>query len=145
MDDVVVLEAPDDVQYRVALADVREELVPEPFALRRALDETGDIGELDRRAYYLLRAYDLRKRLEAGILDLDYRRVGLDRAERIVLGGCLLLLRECVEKRGLADVGEAHDAYIETHFFTSSFLTFSKPFVPGTYFQPGYMSCSSLR
>ena len=37
------------MENRIALADVREKLVAQAFALRRAFDETGDIGKLDRR------------------------------------------------------------------------------------------------
>ena len=55
------------MQYRVALADVREELVPEPLAFRRAFNETGDVGKLYRRADYLLRIHDLRERLESRV------------------------------------------------------------------------------
>ena len=110
MDDVVVLEAPDDVKYRVALADVREELVAKPLALGRTLDETGDVGELDRRAYYLLRAYDLRKRLKPRVCDFDNGGVGLDRAERVVLCRRLLLLGKRVEQCGLADIGQPDDS-----------------------------------
>jgi hypothetical protein len=43
--DVVVLEAPQDVDDRVDLADVAEELVAEPFALAGAFDQAGDIDE----------------------------------------------------------------------------------------------------
>ena len=91
MDDVVVLEATDHVQDRVALADVGEKLVAQAFAFRRAFDETGDIGKLDRRTDNLGRAVDFGERLEARILNLDDRRIRLDRTERIILGGGLLL------------------------------------------------------
>ena len=111
MDNVVVLEAADDVEYRVAFADVREELVSKTFALRRALDETGDVCELDCRANYLLRAYNLRERLESRVSDFDNGGVRLDRAERIVLSRSLLLLGKCVEQCGLADIGQSYDSY----------------------------------
>ena len=45
--DVVVIEAANDVHDGVGLADVREELVAEPLALARAGDEAGDVDELD--------------------------------------------------------------------------------------------------
>ena len=45
--DVVVLEAADHVHHGVHLADIREELVAEPLALAGALDQAGDIEELD--------------------------------------------------------------------------------------------------
>ena len=70
VDDVVVLEAAHNVEDRVALADVREELVAESLALRGALHETRDVRELDRRADDLLRVRDCRERLEARVLYL---------------------------------------------------------------------------
>ena len=44
-----VFEAAHHLDDRVDFADVREELVAEPFALARALDQAGDVDELDRR------------------------------------------------------------------------------------------------
>ena len=48
--DVVILEAAQHMDDRVDLADVAEELVAEPFALRRAAHQAGDVdeGELGR-------------------------------------------------------------------------------------------------
>ena len=48
VDDVLVGVGADDVQQRVALADVGQELVAEALALGRAGDEAGDVVELDR-------------------------------------------------------------------------------------------------
>ena len=64
--DVVVVEAAHDVRDRVGLADVGEELVAEPFALRRAGDESGDVDELDGRRQHLLRLRDGRERARRG-------------------------------------------------------------------------------
>ena len=52
--DVVVLEAAHEMRDRVSLANVREELIAEPFALRRALDQARDVDELDDRRHDLL-------------------------------------------------------------------------------------------
>ena len=46
---VGVLEAAHHLHDGVDLADVGEELVAESLALARALDQTGDVHELDRR------------------------------------------------------------------------------------------------
>ena len=110
VDDVVVLEAAHNVEDCVALANVREELVAEALALRGALHETGDVGELHRRADDLLRVRDRRERLETRVLHLHDGRVRLDRAERVVLRRGLLSLRERVEQCGLAHVGQPHDS-----------------------------------
>lgn len=47
-DDVGIIKAADDVNDGIGVADIAEELVAETFALRRALDKTRDIHELDR-------------------------------------------------------------------------------------------------
>ena len=48
VDDVRVVVRADDVQDRVGLADVGQELVAEPLALVRARDQAGDVVDLDR-------------------------------------------------------------------------------------------------
>ena len=48
VDDVRVVVRADDVDDRVGLADVREELVAEPLALAGARDQAGDVVEVDR-------------------------------------------------------------------------------------------------
>ena len=47
--DVRVLEAAHDLHDGVHLADVGEELVAQSLALARALDQAGDVDELDGR------------------------------------------------------------------------------------------------
>ena len=49
VDDVRVLEAAHDVDERIHLADVAEELVAEALAVGRALDQAGDVHELKGR------------------------------------------------------------------------------------------------
>ena len=116
VDDVVVLEAPHDVEDGVALADVREELVAETLALRGALHETRDVGELHGRPDYLLWIDDFREFFETGIGHFDYGRVRLDGAERIILRRRLLTLRQRVEQCGLPYVGKPDDTYAKAHF-----------------------------
>jgi hypothetical protein len=114
VDDVLVVEAADDVDDRIGLADVGEELVAEALALRRAGDEPGDVDELDNRRDDPLRLDDRREGAEPRVGQLDDADVRLDRAERIVLGRDARL-GEGVEESGLADVGQAHDAAFEAH------------------------------
>ncbi len=99
VDDVIVLETPHDMQNRVALADVGEELVPEALALRGSFHEAGDIREIHRRADDLLGRNHLCERLQPRIVHFHDRRIRLDRAKRIVLRRRLLLLCQRIEKR----------------------------------------------
>ena len=65
--DVVVGEDPHHLTDRVALADVGQELVAKPGALRRALDDAGDVDERHRRRHDLLRREHLRELVEPRI------------------------------------------------------------------------------
>ena len=113
--DVVVLEAAHDVRDRVDLADVAQELVPEPLALAGAADEPGDVEELDRRRRDLLGPGDRREPREARVRHGHDAHVGLDRAERIVRRLRVLRGGDCIEDRRLPDVREADDAASKTH------------------------------
>ena len=85
MRDVVVLEAAHDVHDRVGLADVREELVAEPFAFGGALHEAGDVDELHDRGHGASSACTISaSSVEPRVGDLDHADVRLDGAERIV-------------------------------------------------------------
>ena len=68
---VRVLEAADHLHDRVDLADVREELVAEALALARALDQAGDVDELDRRR---ITTFGLRDLLQLGEPRVGHRR-----------------------------------------------------------------------
>ena len=108
VDDVRVAVRADDVDERVGLADVREELVAEALALVRAGDEAGDVVEGDRVPDDLARADDLRDLLEALVDHGHDGDVRLDRRERVV-GGLRAGLGERVEQRGLAGVRHPDD------------------------------------
>ena len=111
---VLVLEAADDVGDGIGLANVSEKLIAESLALRRARDEPRDVDEFDDGRNHLLWLRDLRQLLEAQIRYFHHAHVGLDGAERVVLGGDAGL-GERVEESGFADVGQTHDAALEAH------------------------------
>ncbi len=67
MGDVVVLEAAQDVDDGIDLADVGEELVAETFALGGAAHEAGDIDEGDAGRNDLFRLAGCRQQLQARI------------------------------------------------------------------------------
>jgi hypothetical protein len=102
--DVVVLETAHDLDDRVHLADMGQELVAQPLALARALDQPGDIHELEHRRHELLRFREIGELLQPLVRHGDNTGVRIDRAERIIGRLRLAGLRDCIEKRALPDV-----------------------------------------
>lgn len=115
VDDVLVLEGPDDLADRVGLADVREELVAQALALRSALDDAGDVDEVHGRREEPLGAEDLRELVQARVRDSDHADVRLDRGERVV-GRQHVVLGQGVEQGRLADIRQTDDSDRERHF-----------------------------
>ncbi len=107
---VGVFEAADDVHDRVHFADVRQELVAEPLALRGTLHQPGDVDEFDDGGNLTLWLDDVVQRFKPWVRHLDDADVRLDRAEGIVLRRRGLGGRQRVEQRRLADIGKSHDA-----------------------------------
>ena len=106
--DIVVVEAAQHVDDGVGLADVAEEFVAQAFALRRTLNESGDVYYLASCGHDATRVNYFSKLREALIGNGDDTHVRLDCTEREV--GCLRLsVREAVEKGGLAHVRESYD------------------------------------
>ena len=114
VDDVGVVEAADDVDDGVGLADVGEELVAEAFAFAGASDEAGDVDEFDDGGLDLLGLDDFSELGEAGVRDFYDADVGLDGAEGVV-GSFDAGFGQRVEEGGFADVGQADDAALECH------------------------------
>jgi hypothetical protein len=92
----------------------RKELVAQAFALAGASHQAGDVDELDDGRQDALGLDDLGQRLQPRVGQLDHADVGLDGAERVVLGGDAGL-GQGVEQGGLADVGQADDAALQAH------------------------------
>ena len=106
---VHVLERARDVEHAVDGRDVGQKRVAQPFPVGRPLDQARDVDNLQERGHLRFGLVQVDKPLEAVVRDVDARRVGLDRAEREVLGGDAHA-GEHVEEGRLADVGEADDA-----------------------------------
>ena len=114
VNDVLVVEAADNVYDCVDLADMGQELVAQTLALACAADQTGDVYELYDSRGGFLRVIQIGQRLKALIRYRYHADVRVDSAERIV---CALRarLRDRIEQSGLADVRETDDA--EFHMF----------------------------
>jgi hypothetical protein len=107
--DVVVLEAAHDMRDRIRLADIGKEFVAEPFALRCARDEAGNVDELHRRRDRLLRLDDVGKHIEPRIGHWHDTDVRVDGTERIVFGRDLGRGQR-IKKRRFANVRQPYDA-----------------------------------
>ena len=111
-DDVVILEAAHNVDYGVGLANIGEELVPQPFALRSTLHQTGDVHELNHRRQGSLGQHDFGQLCEAHVGYLHHADVRFHGAERVVrrfrAGG-----GKGIEERRLTDVRKANDAKLQ--------------------------------
>jgi hypothetical protein len=82
---VVIFETAHDVCDRIGFADVREELVAEPLALRRARHQPRDVDELHGCRNHLRRFHDAGQYVESRIRHRHDADVRVDGAEGIVL------------------------------------------------------------
>jgi len=111
MDDFGIGEAADDVEDGVGLADVREELVAEAFALAGAFDDAGDVDELHGGGVGLDHGDDAVHAVVGYGHDAD---VGIDGAKRVVRG-LGFRSRKRVEDGGLSDVRQPDNSAVQRH------------------------------
>ena len=84
VNDVVVVKATYNVNNRVSLADVGEELVAQAFAFARACNQTGNVDKFDDGGLHFLRIDDFCQFGHTRIGDFNDADVGFDGTERIV-------------------------------------------------------------
>jgi hypothetical protein len=121
MHDVFILEAAHHIDDGVGLADVGQKLVAQTLALRRPGDQTGNVDEFDDGREDALRPDDLGELLQTRVRHFDDADIGLDGAERVVLGSDARL-GEGIEQGGLADIGQTDDTAFQTHVRSSEEL-----------------------
>ena len=119
MGDVGILERANHQRGRVRLADVAEEAVAESLSATRAADQSGDIGERDRRRDHLGWLEQRGEAVETRIGDRHHAGVGLDGGERVVADRRAGLGHR-VEQRRLPGVWQADDADTEAQILSSS-------------------------
>lgn len=110
MDDVVILKATNDVDDRIHLTDIGQELITQSLTLTRPLDQAGDVHELHPGRNRVLTVTELGEPVEPFIRYRHRSNVGLDGAEGEV--GCLGLGvgDQGIEQGGLANVGQSDDS-----------------------------------
>ncbi len=116
MNNIVVLEAADDIGHSVDLADHGEELIAEAFALGGAAHQAGNIDEGEARRDDLRGLADRRQRVEPLVRHGHVADIGLDGAERVIGCGRGRGLRQRVEQGGLADIRQSDNAAFEAHY-----------------------------
>ncbi len=84
VDDIEILKAANDLDDRVGLANVGEELIAETLSLRCAFYQACDIDEAHGGVDDLFAIRLGRKSTEAGIVDIDDAEIRIDGAKRIV-------------------------------------------------------------
>ena len=87
-------------------------MVPQPLAFGGAFDQTGNVDDGEDGGNLGLGLPHLTQFFEAFVWHWHDGFVGLDRAEGVVLGGDVQV-REGIEGRGLAHVGQADDPHLQ--------------------------------
>ena len=110
MRDVRVFKTADDLHDGVHFADVAEEFVSQPFPLRCAFHQSGNVHELDGCRDDFVRFGDFGQRSQTRIRHFDDADIGINGAKRIILRSRLARARDSVEQRGLADIGQTDNS-----------------------------------
>ena len=119
---IVILEASDDVDYRIGFADVSQELVPKPLSFRRSFNEAGDIHKLDRGWHDPVRLTNVRQLGQSIVRHLHDTFIRFNGAERVVLG-CYLRGSQRIEQGGFADVRQPNNPTSQCQRETSTEYT----------------------
>ena len=96
------------MHYGVHLADVREEFIAQPLAVRGAFHQPRDVHEFDDGGGDLLAVVQGGELVQPLVRHGDHAHVGFDGAEGVV-GGLCARVCDGIEQRRLADVRQTHD------------------------------------
>ena len=114
MNDVVVFKATHHIDGGVGFTNVRQEFVAQTLACASASDQACNVHKLHNGRHDALWADDGRQLLQTWIGHFHHAGVGLDGTKRIVFSR-YTSFGQGVEKGGLANVGQAHNATFEAH------------------------------
>ena len=114
MHHILIIKTAHHIHNGIGLTDICEELVAKPLTLGCASHQARNIHKLYDGRLHTLRLHNLGECIEARIRHLDDTDIGLDGAERVILGSNTGLGQR-IEQSGFADVWQADDAAFETH------------------------------
>ncbi len=114
--DVFIFEAAHHMGDGIGLADIGQKLVAQALALGGTGHQAGNIHKFHHCRNGSLRLDHFRQLIKARIRHFHYADIGINGTKRIVLrlDTCL---GQGIEQGGLADVWQADDAALETHFY----------------------------
>jgi len=110
MVDVGTLEATHDLDDRIDLADVAQELISEALALTRASDQSGDIHKLNCGGQDFFRLRHCGQLGQPVIRHIHDADIGLDRAKRKIRRLRLAGASDGIEEGGLSDIRQSDDS-----------------------------------
>jgi hypothetical protein len=109
MYNIIVLKITHYFANRVALPDMGQELIAQPFTLVGALDQSCYIHELNSGWQDFFGLGYGSNLVKAAIRNLNHADVRVNSAKGVI--GCFcLFLRQSIKKRGFAHIWQAHDA-----------------------------------
>ena len=92
-----------------------EELVAQPFALRRTAHQPGDVDEIQLGRHRRRRLGDPRDGVQPLVRHRHPADIGIDGAERVVRRRRCRGRGQRIEQGRLADIRQADDATLESH------------------------------
>ena len=116
MDNIIIREDAGHFTDRVSLADIRQELVPQPFTFGCAFDDARDIHKRHCCRNGLIGIHQLRENRKPGIRERDDARIGLNGGKRVVFRKHIIA-RQSVKKGRFAYIGQANDSNGKRHAF----------------------------
>ena len=109
MNHIPVVEAPEDVKYGIALANICKELITKTFPVRSTLNQTGYVHNVHRGRDGPLGFADLRQDLKPLVGHIGRAEIGLYGAERKI--GALGLTRAyAVEKSRFSYIRKTYNS-----------------------------------
>lgn len=84
MDHVVIFEAANDINNRIRLANIGQELIAQALAFARACDESRNIDKFNSGRKNALGFHDRGESAQPWVRHFDNTDIGLDGAKRIV-------------------------------------------------------------
>ena len=114
MGNIIIVKAPQHVDYCIGLANVCQEFISQSLATAGTFHQSGDVNYLHCCGNNLSRMNQLGETIESLVGDSNHAHVGFDSTEREI---CRLRLsiRQAVKQGGLAHIRQSHNTTLQCH------------------------------